>query len=110
MFFGFDVSMNYFFLVKKSDCLQQFPMLATGLRIGDAPTISRERFVKDGDGWRVVLRTAKSGTSVTVSVQEKIVTFRGFPASTRSGLARKQPIIAVRFGRKCSANFSNIPG
>ena len=48
-------------------------MLATGLRIGDASTISRERFVKDGDSWRVVLRTAKSGTSVSVPVQEKIV-------------------------------------
>jgi integrase len=48
-------------------------MLATGLRIGDASTISRERFLKDDDGWRVVLRTAKSGTSVSVPVQEKIV-------------------------------------
>jgi len=48
-------------------------MLATGLRIGDACTISRERFVRDGDGWKVVLRTVKTGTNVCVPVQEKLV-------------------------------------
>jgi integrase len=48
-------------------------MLATGLRIGDASTISRDRFVKDGDGWKVILRTVKTGTSVCVPVQDSLV-------------------------------------
>jgi site-specific recombinase XerD len=48
-------------------------MLATGLRIGDASTISRDRFIQDGKSWRVVLRTAKSGTMVTVPVKPEVV-------------------------------------
>ena len=48
-------------------------MLATGLRIGDASTISRGRFIQEGKGWKVVLRTAKSGTAVCIPVQKSIV-------------------------------------
>jgi integrase/recombinase XerD len=48
-------------------------MLATGLRIGDATTISRERSVQESDGWKVVLRTAKSGTTISVPVQGSVV-------------------------------------
>lgn len=48
-------------------------MLATGLRIGDAATISRERFVEDDDGWKVILRTAKSGTDICVPVQDTLI-------------------------------------
>lgn len=48
-------------------------MLATGLRIGDAATISRDRFVKDGHNWKVELRTAKTGTKVFIPVQKEFV-------------------------------------
>ena len=48
-------------------------MLATGLRISDACTISRERFVKDSDGWKLHLRTAKTKTPVLIPVQPEIV-------------------------------------
>jgi integrase len=36
-------------------------MLSTGLRIGDAVTKHRTRFIKKSDGWSVELRTAKTG-------------------------------------------------
>lgn len=39
-------------------------MLSSGLRIGDASTISREKIIKDGSGWKVELRTPKTGTNV----------------------------------------------
>jgi len=42
-------------------------MFASGLRIGDAATISRDKFVRDGDGWKLELRTAKTGVSVFIS-------------------------------------------
>jgi integrase/recombinase XerD len=32
-------------------------MLSTGLRIGDAVVIKREKFIKDKAGWKVELRT-----------------------------------------------------
>jgi site-specific recombinase XerD len=48
-------------------------MLKTGLRIGDACTISRERFVKDDKGWKVKLRTAKTGVDVLIPVQDYVV-------------------------------------
>jgi len=48
-------------------------MLATGLRIGDAATISRDRFVKEGKEWKLELRTAKTGVKVFVPVQKDIV-------------------------------------
>lgn len=48
-------------------------MIATGLRIGDASTISRNRFVQDGDSWKLELRTAKTGTSVYIQLQKSVV-------------------------------------
>jgi integrase len=48
-------------------------MLTTGLRIGDASTISKDRFVKEGKEWKVELRTAKTDVRVFVPVQRDIV-------------------------------------
>jgi site-specific recombinase XerD len=48
-------------------------MLASGLRIGDASTISRDRFVKDGKEWKVELRTARTGTKVYIPLQKEVV-------------------------------------
>jgi len=48
-------------------------MLGSGLRIGDAATISRDKFVKDRDGWKLELRTAKTGVSVFIPLQKQIV-------------------------------------
>jgi integrase len=48
-------------------------MIASGLRIGDAATISRDKFVKDGDGWKLELRTAKTGVSVFIPLQKDVV-------------------------------------
>jgi site-specific recombinase XerD len=48
-------------------------MLGSGLRIGDAATISRDKFVKDRDGWKLELRTAKTGVSVFMPLQKQIV-------------------------------------
>lgn len=48
-------------------------MLATGLRIGDASTISRDKFVKDGKDWKLELRTAKTGVAVYLPLQKEIV-------------------------------------
>jgi integrase len=43
---------------------QSLLLLWTGLRIGDASTIDREKITKDKDGWNVELRTPKTGTEV----------------------------------------------
>jgi len=48
-------------------------MLNTGLRIGDACTIARSRFVKDSNGWKVHLRTAKTKTEVFIPVENYVV-------------------------------------
>jgi site-specific recombinase XerD len=48
-------------------------MLANGLRIGDASTISRDKFVKNGKDWKLELRTAKTGVLVYVPLQKEIV-------------------------------------
>jgi site-specific recombinase XerD len=48
-------------------------MLATGLRIGDASTILRDKFVKNGEDWKLELRTAKTGVPVYVPLQKEIV-------------------------------------
>lgn len=48
-------------------------MLATGLRIGDAVTISRDKFVREGDGWKMELRTAKTKTKVYIPLQKGVV-------------------------------------
>jgi site-specific recombinase XerD len=47
-------------------------MLASGLRIGDASTISRDRFVKVGSDWKLTLRTAKTGVNVYVPLQKEV--------------------------------------
>lgn len=49
-------------------------MLYTGLRIGDACTISRNKFVHDQAGWRVILRTAKSGFDVSILIPNRVAT------------------------------------
>jgi integrase/recombinase XerC len=48
-------------------------MLGSGLRIGDAATISRDKFVEDGNGWKLALRTAKTGVPVFIPLQKSIV-------------------------------------
>jgi integrase/recombinase XerC len=48
-------------------------MLASGLRIGDACTISRDRFVKEGKEWKLELRTAKTGVKVLIPLQKAVV-------------------------------------
>src|SRR5579862_3237318 len=48
-------------------------MLETGLRIGDAATISRDRFVKYGSEWQLQLRTAKTGTDVLIPIRNQLV-------------------------------------
>src|SRR5260370_17436515 len=56
-------------------------MLGSGLRIGDAATISRDKFVKDGDGWKLELRTAKTGVCVFIPLQKQVVEpIQPFPA------------------------------
>ncbi len=56
-------------------------MLWSGLRVGDASTITHEAFVKDNAGWKVLLRTTKTGTSVScpipTDVAESIVCIPG---------------------------------
>jgi integrase/recombinase XerD len=56
-------------------------LLWSGLRIGDASTIAREAFTKDQVGWKVRLRTAKTGTHVycplPTDVAESIVCLPG---------------------------------
>lgn len=48
-------------------------MLGTGLRIGDAVTIDKNKFVESKDGWMVELRTAKTGTKVACPVKTDLV-------------------------------------
>jgi len=48
-------------------------MLASGLRISDARTISRDKFVKEGKKWTLELRTAKTGVNVYIPLQREIV-------------------------------------
>jgi integrase len=47
-------------------------MLASGLRIGDAVTISKSRIVKDEEGFEVQLRTEKTGTPVTCPLPDHV--------------------------------------
>jgi site-specific recombinase XerD len=42
-------------------------LLNTGLRIGDAVVITRDKFVKDKTGWKIELRTTKTKTEVLPS-------------------------------------------
>jgi integrase len=48
-------------------------ILETGLRIGDAVTITKNRIVKRSAGWVVELRTAKTGTAVSCPVPSELV-------------------------------------
>jgi integrase len=47
-------------------------MLTTGLAIGDASMLSKERVVKNGTGWYVELRRAKTGTAVSCPIPNKL--------------------------------------
>jgi site-specific recombinase XerD len=47
-------------------------MLATGLRISDAVTISKTKITKGSDGWMVELRTMKTGTAVACPIQNDL--------------------------------------
>lgn len=65
---------------KRLEALAQL-LLWSGLRIGDASTIAHEAFTKDSAGWKVRLRTAKTGTYVycpiPTHVAESIVSIPG---------------------------------
>jgi site-specific recombinase XerD len=47
-------------------------MLTTGLTIGDASMLGKERIVKNGTGWYVELRRAKTGTAVSCPVPNSL--------------------------------------
>jgi integrase len=47
-------------------------MLSTGLRIGDAVVITRDKFVNDKTGWKLELRTAKTSTAVYCPIPDKV--------------------------------------
>src|SRR5881296_1006873 len=46
-------------------------MFGSLLRMGNAATISRDKFVRDGDDWKLALRTAKTGVSVFIPLQKQ---------------------------------------
>lgn len=73
-------------------------MLWSGLRIGDAATISRDKFVKDGDGWKLELRTAKTGVSVFIPLQKHVV-------EMIQRLPRKYPFWS---GQSIAANCTSV--
>jgi len=45
----------------------------SGLRISDAATISRDKFVEDADGRKLELRTAKTGVKAFIPMQKHVV-------------------------------------
>lgn len=47
-------------------------MLATGLRIGDACTISRDKIIRGKEGYSVELYTAKTGEKVYCPIQDEV--------------------------------------
>jgi integrase len=47
-------------------------MLATGLAIGDASMLSKSRVLKNGSGWSVELRRAKTGTAVSCPIPNEL--------------------------------------
>jgi site-specific recombinase XerD len=49
-------------------------LLWSGLRIGDASTIGREKIIKDQAGWKVELRTAKTRTIVYCPIPDDVAT------------------------------------
>ncbi len=46
-------------------------MFGSALRMGNAATISRDKFVRDGDDRKLELRTAKTGVSVFIPLQKQ---------------------------------------
>ena len=47
-------------------------LLESVLRISDACTISRDKIIKDPKGWKVELRTAKTGTEVYCPIPDEV--------------------------------------
>lgn len=47
-------------------------MLATGLAIGDATMLSKNKVIKNGTGWYVELRRAKTGTAVSCPIPHSL--------------------------------------
>jgi integrase/recombinase XerD len=47
-------------------------LLWSGLRVGDACTIGREKIIRDAAGWKVALRTAKTGTDVYCPIPDDV--------------------------------------
>jgi integrase len=47
-------------------------MLATGLAIGDAAMLSKSKVTKNGTGWNVELRRAKTGVAVSCPIQNDL--------------------------------------
>jgi site-specific recombinase XerC len=77
-------------------------MLATGLRIGDAVTIRKERIIKTQAGYSVVLRTAKTGTQVSCPVPNSL-------AKSLLGLANDTPFWTGKSStEKCASNWRKI--
>src|SRR3989442_7514722 len=59
-------------------------MFGSVLRMGNAATISRDKFVRDGDDWKLDLRTAKTGVSVFIPLAKTVVeAIPRLPASIR---------------------------
>ena len=58
-------------------------MLTTGLAIGDASLLSKSRVVKNGSGWYVELRRAKTGTAVSCPIPNDLgKAFHAFEGET----------------------------
>ena len=58
-------------------------MLTTGLAIGDASMLSKDRVIKNGSGWYVELRRAKTGTAVSCPIPNDLgKTFHEFKGET----------------------------
>lgn len=58
-------------------------MLTTGLAIGDASMLSKSRVVKNGSGWYVELRRAKTGTAVSCPIPVELgKAFHAFKGET----------------------------
>jgi site-specific recombinase XerD len=58
-------------------------MLTTGLAIGDASMLSKDRVIKNGSGWYVELRRAKTGTAVSCPIPNDLgKAFHAFEGET----------------------------
>jgi integrase/recombinase XerD len=77
-------------------------MLASGLRIGDAVTLAKERIVKTSDGYSVVLRTAKTGTQVFCPLPDDV-------AQSVLALDSEYPFWTRKSSmEKCASNWRKI--